>query len=455
LRAAAEVFIDDAPTLAAVSLAPPTSACMTLSPWLPLFLAIPVLLLGEGLVRRVRVLARFNIPAPVVGGLVISLAALMINLVGTGGLAFTTTVKAQWWTWIVTIEPEWVRAPAKSVSFPFMVAFFTCVGLNATWKVVRKGSVQVVIFLGLATLLAALQNGIGIGIARALGVNPLLGIVCGSATMTGGHGTALGFADVFTKLGLENAAVLGAAAATAGLVTGGLLGGPVGGYLIRRRHLKPTSNSTAAVPVTHMREEGTGILQDFRLGRRLGWTVFTHVLLVLGCLKAGAWVSYFLVQATGKSFSAQIGAMIVGVVLRNVLDLAGKPWIRSEVVDLIGSVSLGVFLAVAMMALNLVELANTALPMLAILAVQVAMMAVFAIYLTYPVMGRDHDAAVMAAGHCGFGLGATPNAIANMKSLVDRYGAAPRAFLVIPLVGAILIDFTNALVITFFLDVAK
>jgi glutamate:Na+ symporter, ESS family len=147
--------------------------------------------------------------------------------------------------------------------------------------------------------------------------------------------------------------------------------------------------------------------------------------------------------------------MIVGVVIRNLVDASGRRWIRSDVIDVIGSISLGVFLAVAMMSLNLIELANTALPMLAILGAQVVVMAIFAVYVTYVVMGRDYDAAVMAGGHCGFGLGATPNAVANMKSLVEKFGPAPRAFLVIPLVGAILIDFTNALVITFFLDPSK
>jgi ESS family glutamate:Na+ symporter len=428
---------------------------MTLSPWLPLFLALPVLLLGEWLVRRVAFLNRFNIPAPVVGGLLVSLLVLGLNLAGDDGIKFTTNVTDRWWTWLVTIEPEWVRSPARSVSFPMMAAFFTCVGLNATWLVVRKASVQVVLFLGLATVLAVIQSGVGVGVARAIGADPLLGIVCGSASMSGGHGTALGFADVFEKLGLQNAAVLGAAAATVGLVTGGLLGGPVGGYLIRRRHLTSERGTTPRAPLTRVSMEGTGIVDDFRAAFRLGLPVLTHLLLVLGCIKGGAWVSYFLVNVTGKQFAAQIGAMILGVVVRNVVDLSGGRWIRSDVIDVIASISLGIFLAVAMMSLNLIELAYTALPMLVILGAQVVVMALFAIYVTYRFMGRDYDAAVMAGGHCGFGLGATPNAVANMKSLVERYGPSPRAFLVIPLVGAVLIDFTNSLVITFFLDVAK
>ncbi len=425
---------------------------MTLSPWLPLLLAIPVLLLGEWLVRKFRILHRFNIPAPVIGGLLVSLVVLAFNLSGNALVQFGTQVTARAWTWLVTIEPEWVTAPRKAVSFPMMAAFFTCIGLNATWDVVRKGTVQVGIFLGLATVLAAIQCGVGVALARAMDVHPLLGLVCGSVSMTGGHGTALGFAGPFEKLGLQSAAVLGAAAATVGLLTGGLLGGPVGGRLIRklgRRAAVTTAENAQATALS----APVGILHDFRAAFRLGRTALLHLLLVLACIKAGAWVSYFI-QLTGVAISAQIGAMIVGVVVRNAFDLSGNRVIRSEAIDVIGSISLGLFLAVAMMGLNLIELANTAVPMLVILAVQVVVMGVFAVYVTYRVMGRDYDAAVMAGGHCGFGLGATPTAVANMKSLVEKYGAAPRAFLVIPLVGAILIDFTNALVITFFANVS-
>jgi len=419
---------------------------------MPVLLAVPVLLLGQWLVRRFRILGRFNIPAPVVGGLLVSFGVLAFNLAGSSTVEFATKVTAKWWTWLVTIEPEWVNAPAKGVNLPLMVGFFTCIGLNATWDVVRRGSVQVIVFLGLATVLAAVQNALGIGLAKAMGVNPLLGLVCGSVTMTGGHGTAIGFAPQLESAGLSGAAVLGAAAATVGLVAGGLLGGPVGGWLIRRNNLK-----SQATTETHLEAGATmeaGILQDFRALVGAGGGALKHILLVLACVKGGAWLSHFI-QLTGIAFPAQIGAMMIGVVVRNAFDLAGWRWVRTETVDVIASVLLGIFLAVAMMSLNLIELANAALPMLAILSVQVAVVALFTAFVTYRYMGRDYDAAVMAGGHCGFGLGATPNAMANMKSLVEKFGAAPRAFLVIPIVGAILIDFTNALTITFFLNLLK
>ncbi len=425
---------------------------MTVSPWLPILAAVPVLLLGERLVRRLRVLRRFNIPAPVVGGLLVSFGVLIYNLLNSGQIVFATEVTARWWTWLVTIEPEWVNAPAKNINLPLLVGFFTCIGLNATVDVLRRGSLQLALFWGLATLLAAVQNAAGVGLASLLGEDPLLGVVCGSVTMTGGHGTAIGFAPVLEKLGLENAAVLGAAAATIGLVAGGLIGGPVAGGLIRRRKLEPSADSTV-----HLEGGATaeaGIAQDARSLWLRGRTTLTHVLLVLGGVKAGAWISHYM-QMTGLAFPAQIGAMMVGVLARNVCDLAGWRWIRSEVIDVIASLLLGIFLTVALMSLNLIELAHAALPMLVIVSVQVLLTAAFARWITFRCMGRDFDAAVMAGGHCGFGLGATPNAIANMKALVDRYGPAPRAFFVVPVTGAILIDFSNSLNITLFFNFLK
>jgi ESS family glutamate:Na+ symporter len=425
---------------------------MNLSPWLPVLLAVPVLLLGEWLVRRVTVLTRFNIPAPVVGGLLVSLVILAGNLTGFWPAQFGTKVAAQWWTWIVTIEPEWTKAPAKAANLPFLVAFFTCIGLNASWTLLKRGSLQVLIFLGASALLAVIQNGIGVGLAKVMGVSPLLGLVCGSVTMTGGHGTALGFAADLERAGLTGAAVIGVAAATFGLVAGGLLGGPVGGSLIRRNGLKSTAS-----PRVHLeggQAANSGILGDIRALASSGWQVGGHLVLLLACIKLGAWASHFI-QQTGITFPVYIGAMLLGVTVRNLLELSGAAWIRTEIIDLFSSVALGFFLAIAMMSLNLIELAGTALPMLVILCVQVPVMGAFAWFVTFRLLGRDFDAAVMAGGHCGFGLGATPNAVANMKALAERFGPAPRAFLVVPIVGSFLIDLVNAMNITAFLNLLK
>ena len=425
---------------------------MTIPAVFVVLLAIPVLLAGEALVRRIRLLSRFNIPAPVVGGLLVSVLVLLWNLSGTAGVHFQTNVAARWWTWLVTPEVEWVKAPSKNVNTPFLVAFFTCIGLNARWELVRRGGAQVLLFWAGAGALAVMQNVIGVGLAKLLGVSPLLGLVCGSVSMTGGHGTALGFAGDLEAAGLPAAAVVGMAAATFGLVCGGLIGGPVGGRLIRRRDLRPDADAHTHLEASRVGD--SGILSDFRLLAGFGRRFLLHLLLLLACLKAGAWVSYFI-QHTGITFPVYMGAMLLGVTARNLMDWGNRKWADTEIIDTLSSVSLGIFLAIAMMSLNLMELANTALPMLIILAVQVAVVALYARFLTFRLMGRDFDAAVMAGGHCGFGLGATPNAVANMKALVESFGPAPRAFLVVPVVGAFLIDFVNAVNITAFLNLLK
>jgi ESS family glutamate:Na+ symporter len=425
---------------------------LNVSPWLLLVAALPVLWLGERMVRSWKLLGRLNIPAPVASGLVLSLLVLAGNMTGYWSARFDTQVSAPWWTWLVSTEGEWAKVPVKGITLPLLVGFFTCIGLNASWRLVKKGSGHVVLFLGLAALLAVLQNVLGVLLAKLLGVTGLLGLVCGSVTLTGGHGTALGFAGELEKAGLAGAAEAGVAAATFGLVAGALLGGPLAGRLITRYKLE-----SAAPANTHLEAGQTGhpgILNDFRALWGFGRSTVLHVVLILGLIKLGAYASAFL-QKAGITFPVYMGAMLLGVVLRNVVDAVGGRWIRTEVVDTVGSVLLGFFLSMAMMSLNLVELAHVAGPMLVILSVQVVLMAAFARYVTFPALGRDFDAAVMAGGHCGFGMGATANAVATMKTLVDSFGPSPKAFLVVPMVGAFLIDLVNALNITLFLNLLK
>jgi glutamate:Na+ symporter, ESS family len=308
------------------------------------------------------------------------------------------------------------------------------------------------IFLALATILAIAQNGLGVFMAKFLGVSPLLGITCGSISLTGGHGTVIGFVSELQKAGLSNAKELGIAAATFGLVAGSLLGGPVGAALIRKHRLKPRYTgpnfSQTGIP------QEPGFVMDVKSLFKFGKTALLHLIILMACIKFGAWASYFI-QKTDIMFPIYVGSMLLGVLIRNISDLGGFQWVRSDVIDAFASVLLGLFLSVAMMTLNLYELANTAVPMLILLSAQVLLMVAFAYWITYPLMGRDYDAAVIAGGHCGFGLGATSNAMANMKSLAESFGPAPRAFLVVPIVGACLADFTNALNITFFLNILR
>jgi ESS family glutamate:Na+ symporter len=298
---------------------------MTISPLLTALLAVPVLLLGEWLVRRVPWLERVNIPAPVLGGLLVALLVLGANLALPYSIRFPTTVSAAWWTWIVTIEPEWAARPARSLSVPLLGAFYVCVGLNSTWAVVRRGSVQVVMFLGVATLLGVVQNVVGVALAKAMGLHPLMGVLGGSLTMTGGHGTTLGFAPQFEAGVLASAAVIGSALATMGLVVGSLLGGPVGGWLICRHRLQseaPRVPSMADAPAVPR----AGLGPDLHTLWVFGGSVAKHLVCVLLLVKAGAWASYFLAK-TGVAFPVHIGAMLLATVARNLIDLLAPGWI--------------------------------------------------------------------------------------------------------------------------------
>ena len=391
-----------------------------------LALAAVVLFMGYGVRRRVGVLDRFNIPAPVIGGFLFAAAALGLRQANLVAFEFDTTLQA-----------------------PFMVAFFTTIGLGASLGLLKIGGPQVIVFWLLATVLAALQNGVGVAIAKALGVNPFLGLISGSITMTGGHGTGAAFGKLLEdQYGMPGAVTLAMAAATFGLVSGGLLGGPVATLLVRRNHL--ARGGGAPAPATGANALDEEIDTEPAGEAATAYSLLKVMAVILVAMGLGTVLSGHLKQYL--TLPGYIGAMLVAAVFRNALD--GTKWVRLEqrVVDDLGTIALSLFLAMALMSLKLWELLDLALPMLVILVVQVTMMGLFAYYVTFRVMGRDYDAAVMAAGHSGFGLGATPNAVANMKSVVERFGAAPRAFLVVPMVGAFFIDFTNALIITGYLN---
>ncbi len=424
---------------------------LTLSPWFLLLLAVPVLLLGEGVVRRVPVLARFNLPVPVVGGLLVSALLLAVNASGLAGVAFATKVSAGWWTWLVTPEVEWAARPLKNLNLPLLVAFFTCVGLGAPVQVLRSGGRALAVLLLAATALAVLQNTVGVAVALALGAPPLLGVVCGALTLVGGHGTALGFAPRFEQAGLASAATIGASAATFGLVAGGLLAGPLAEGLLRGGGKK------AAAPASIPRETPAAVASFFGDGRALGALgrrAVGHALLIAACVKAGAWVSFGLDRA-GASLPAYMGALLVGFAVRAAHDAAGGTWLRGEVIARLAAVLLPLFLAVTLAALNLAELAAVAGPMLVILVVNTLVSLAFAAWVVWPLLGRDHEAGVMVAGLVGFGVGSTATAVAAMDAITRRRGPAPRAAALVPPTGGFLIDFTNAPVIGAFLQLLR
>jgi glutamate:Na+ symporter, ESS family len=362
---------------------------------------------------------------------------LVINLFSNQAVTWDTKVTNRIWLWLITPEIQLANPKPQPIFLPFSTLFFTCVGLNASWAVAKKGSWQLLLLLTLATALGVLQNGLGIGLAKLLGQSPLLGVICGSLTLTGGPSTAIGFANEFENLGFAAAGTVGAASAMFGIVAASILGGAFGTYLIGSRKIETQAGSTS------LKTETT---------TQTSWLV--HILILLLCVKLGAWVGYFLTEWR-LVFPVYIGAMLVAVAIRNAFDLAGKSVIDTDRVNRIAGVLLGIFLSMAMASLNLIQLKSLAGPMLVILSAQVVLVLIFARGVTYFAMGKDYNAAVVSAGHVGFGLGITPNAVATMDVLTDRFGPATRAVLCVTIVGAFLIDFTNAWVITLTLNLLK
>jgi ESS family glutamate:Na+ symporter len=386
-----------------------------------------VLFLGHGVRRAIPPLAKYNVPAPVIGGLLVAAAMLLARSRGVTLATFDTRLQA-----------------------PFMIAFFTTVGFGASVSLLKVGGPQVVLFLLLATVLAVVQNVIGVLIALPMGMHPLFGVLNGSVTLTGGPATGLAFAPAFEQAGVPGAATVAIAAAMVGIVSGGLIGGPVGTILIERYHLRRPSGSGHHDPPIAAQIVEEQLLESPPTAPpgedKESYALLKALAVILVAMWAGSSVGGWL-TAAGITLPAYIGAMLVAAIIRNFDDATGMIGLSQRTIDDLGSVALSLFLVLALMTLRLWELAGLALPMVAILVVQVALI-VAVCWPTFRLMGRDYDAAVMGAGLCGFMLGTTANAMANMEALVDRYGPAPRAFLVVPMVGAFFIDFINAVIIT-------
>jgi ESS family glutamate:Na+ symporter len=386
------------------------------------------LFLGYALCRVIPVLGRYNLPAPVIGGLVVALVVLWAHSRDTVLFQFDTALQG-----------------------PLMIAFFTSMGVNASVALLRVSGKQVMVFLALASGFAVVQNLVGIGVATSFGLDPMFGVLAGSATLTGGPATGLAFAPLFEKAGLVGAESIAITSAMAGIVCGGIVGGPAITVLIRRLRLRPDGDQ-ATVPAAVAAEldlaVGDGVITDTEAKRE--FNALKSIVVILIAMWAGAWVGKGF-DALGMTLPAYIGAMLVGAVIRNLDDRTGWVGLSVQTTDLIGNVCLALFLAVALMNLKLWELSGLALPLIVNLGLQVALVVLFCVPV-FRIMGRDYDAAVMGGGFIGFMLGTTANAMAVMRTLVLRYGMAPRAFLVAPLVGAFFIDFTNALIITGFLN---
>jgi ESS family glutamate:Na+ symporter len=388
-----------------------------------------LLFAGYGLKRRVPVLARYNIPAPVVGGLPMAACLAACFLSGVQPLSFDPTLQT-----------------------PLQNVFFASVGFGASVRLLRRGGPLVAVMMVVASVAAVLQNVVGAAVAWAVGAHPLLGVLAGSVTLTGGPATGLAFAPLFEQAGVVGADTLAVSAAMAGIVSGGLLGGPVGTYLLGRHGAPPPT--PAAAPATELAEAG---LLEPTASTPLGEDVeahqlLKHLVLMVTAVGLGAWVSAGL-AALGWTLPAYIGAMIVAAIIRNVDDALGVIGFSQRTVDDLGAVAVSLFLVMALMTLRLWQLAGAVLPLLVILAFQLALVVALCLFVVPRLLGRDYDAVVMSSGFCGFMLGTTANAVANMGALVERYGPAPRAYLVVPLVGAFGIDFVNALLITAALNI--
>jgi ESS family glutamate:Na+ symporter len=392
-----------------------------------LALAAVVLLLGYDLRKRIGILDRYNIPAPVIGGFLFAGLAMSFRMTDMVGFTFDTTLQS-----------------------PLMIAFFTTIGLGANLRLLKVGGPQVILFWILASILAVVQSGVGILLAKGMGVDPFLGIIAGSMTMTGGHGTGAAFGKLMEdQYAFSGAVTLAMAAATFGLVSGGLIGGPVATRLIQRWHPHHKKDDSARAPVEITPDDEVMLKERTSSEGGLAFRLLRTIGTILIAMWAGSLLSSWLGQYV--TLPAYIGSMLVAAVICNVAP-AVNVRLDGRMIEDLGMVALSLFLTMALMSLRLWELLDLAIPLIVILTVQVAMMAAYATWVVFRFMGRDYDAAVMAGGHCGFGLGATPNAVANMEALTERYGPAPRAFLVLPMVGAFFIDFTNAIIITTYIN---
>ncbi|MGE0580935.1 MAG: sodium/glutamate symporter [Steroidobacteraceae bacterium] len=384
---------------------------------------------GYGLRRAIPQLARLNVPAPVIGGLLVSIAILI--------------ARGQDWP-----LPEF----DTKLQSPLMIAFFTSIGFAASLKLLRIGGPQVAVFLAIGSVFAVLQNVVGAGVASLFGLPPLFGVLAGSVTLTGGPATGLAFAPLFAQAGIESAAEIAIATAMAGIVIGGLVGGPIATWIIERHDVHgPKRRAGAPAPeAIDIQPADPAPHAEGDDESAEAYDALKTLVIVLAAMWVGEWISK-LIGATGLTLPSYIGAMVAAAIIRGVDDYTGWIGLSHRTIDTLGAIALSLFLVMALMTLDLTKLTGLALPLVAILAVQLVLVAL-ACWPVFKLMGRDYDAAVMGGGFVGFMLGTTANAMAVMRTLVERFGSAPRAFLVAPLVGTFFIDFTNALIITVFLN---
>lgn len=380
--------------------------------------AVVVLILGAFLKRKISFLEKFCIPAPVIGGLIFAIFTLICYSTGILEIDFDDTLKEV-----------------------CMVFFFTSVGFQANLKVLKSGGKPLLIFLVLVIVLIITQNFTAIGLANFLGLDSLTGMTTGSIPMVGGHGTAGAFGPVLEDFGISGATTVCTAAATFGLIAGSLMGGPIGNRLIKKHNLLETIKN----------DDDTLLVEEEEKHERHFSMYAPAVFQLIIAVGIGTIFSKLL-SLTGMTFPIYIGAMIAAAIMRNIGEYTGKITIHMGEINDLGGICLSLFLGIAMITLKLWQLADLALPLVILLAGQVALMFLFSYIVVFNVMGRNYDAAVLVAGTCGFGMGATPNAMANMQAICEKYEPSVKAYLIIPIVGSLFADFLNSLTITFFIN---
>ena len=384
-----------------------------------LALSVVVLMLGQFLKQKINFLEKFCIPSPVVGGLIFSVLTCILYSTGVVEFTFDDTLREV-----------------------CMVFFFTSVGFQANLKVLKSGGKALAIFLGLVIALIFMQNLLAVGVSHLIGLDSLVGLCTGSIPMVGGHGTAGAFGPVLEDFNVQGATTICTAAATFGLVAGSLIGGPIGKRLIEKKHLLDTI----------VTEDDSLLLEEEKKDERHSNMYAAAVFQLILAVGLGTIISELLTK-TGLTFPIYIGAMIVAAIIRNVGEYSGKFEIYMGEINNLGGICLSLFLGIAMITLKLWQLAELALPLMILLGAQLLLIFLYTYFVVFRVMGKDYDAAVLAAGTCGFGMGATPNAMANMQVLCDRYAPSVKAYLLVPLIGSLFADFINSLVITLFINI--
>ena len=383
------------------------------------------LVLGMWLTRKIAFLQRFCIPSPVSGGIIFSFLTLALYLLTDVEVSFDSALKDA-----------------------FMVAFFTSVGFQTNLKVLRQGGRLLVLMVVLLVLMILMQNTVSVSVAKLLDVNPLIGMAAGSISMSGGHGTAGGFASVLEGMGLTGAGTIAMAAATFGLVAGSMIGGPLAERLISKK-LTARQKEMAAAPA--MPESAPSVASPCGHDQHESYAKATYSIILV--MAGGTLLSWLLAQ-TGVTFPTYFGALVLAAIVRNVMALSPKmeQHLDMDRIVSVGKICLFMFLGMAMVSLRLWELQLLALPLVLLLLIQISLTTLFAYFVAFRLLGKDYDAAVLVAGFCGFGLGATPNAMANMSAVCNKYHYTINPFLLVPIVGGMVNDVINTGIITTFLN---